>query len=128
NEELLVVQVLEQLEKLQYPDFVEWREVVIVDDCSNDNTHQQLQNWIKDKPGYQLHRHTKNTGKGAAVRTGFSYAQGDTFLIQDADLELQPSDIPLMLTSMENLGVSFINGSRYLPGPVRPLSSYKRYI
>ena len=69
-----------------------------------------------------------NSGKGAAVRTGFKNANGDVFLIQDADLELLPSDIPSMLTAMKKLDVEFINGSRYMAGISRPLSSYRRYL
>ena len=55
-------------------------------------------------------------------------AKGDTFLIQDADLELSPEDIPLMIETMQKLNVGFINGSRYMPGVYRPLSSYRRYL
>jgi len=49
-------------------------------------------------------------------------------MVQDADLELTPHDIPKMLKVMQELGVEFVNGSRYLHGIVRPLSSYKRYL
>ncbi len=128
NEELLVVQVLEMLETLTLPAFVLSREIVIVDDCSTDATYRNIESWITGKKGYHLHKHLLNQGKGAAVRSGISFATGDTLLIQDADLELQPADIPAMLEAMERLGVEMVNGSRYLPGPIRPLSSYKRYI
>jgi len=128
NEELLVVQVLELLENLDLPPFVLSREIIIVDDCSTDATYLRVKNWIAGKSGYELHKHPQNQGKGAAVRSGISLSTGDTILIEDADLELQPADIPAMLRAMESLGVEMVNGSRYLPGPIRPLSSYKRYI
>ena len=67
-------------------------------------------------------------GKGRAVKTGIEKSSGDVILIQDADLELSPSDIPSMLNAMHDLKVEFVNGSRYLHGVVRPLASYRRYI
>ena len=54
--------------------------------------------------------------------------KGDLLLIQDADLELYPEDIPSMLNAMDELGVLFVNGSRYLPGVNRPLFAYNRYL
>ena len=68
-----------------------------------------------------------NRGKGAAVRTGIDAAKGDVFLIQDADLELTPCDIPVMLQAMHDQKVEFVNGSRYLTGIDRPKFSYGRY-
>lgn len=128
NEEKLVTEVLRQLEAMAWPDFVQSVETVVVDDRSHDQTHSNIEAWITGKSGYTLLQHPHNKGKGAAVRTGMQAATGDTFLIQDADLELQPSDIPALLKAMQDLGVEMVNGSRYLPGPIRPLSSYKRYI
>lgn len=128
NEESLVIQVLETLSTIKWPSFVSRWEVVLVDDCSTDDSYTNIQHWIADKSGYSIHKHQKNSGKGAAVRSGIAICTGDTILIQDADLELQPADIPALLQAMEQLGVEMVNGSRYLPGPVRPLSSYKRYI
>ena len=62
-----------------------------------------------------------------AVRTGAGKASGDVLLIQDSDLELSPRDIPSMLLAKKELDVPFINGSRYMPGVIRPQSSFKRY-
>ena len=52
----------------------------------------------------------------------------DVFLFQDADLELNPDDIPMMLEMMRKFNVEFVNGSRYLPGVIRPMASYRRYL
>ena len=60
------------------------------------------------------------------MRTGLENAYGDVYLIQDADLELDPEDIPRMLNAMKDLNVEFVNGSRFLPGIDRPLHSYRR--
>ena len=127
NEENLVLQVIDKLLSLQYPSHVSSYEIVIVDDCSSDNTNQVVEKHIAGKPFIKLYKHAINKGKGAAVRTGIEKSIGDTVLIQDADLELTPSDIPLMLDTMHELNVEFINGSRYMPGKIRPLYSYKRY-
>ena len=128
NEECLVTKVLDKLMALNYPEFVEDWEILVVDDCSCDGSFNQIQEYSKGNLKIQCVRHEKNQGKGAAVRTGIQYAKGDVFLIQDSDLELSPADIPHMLNAMHNLGVEFVNGSRYLPGIDRPLSSYKRYL
>ena len=129
NEENLVVRVIRQLQSLQFPDFVETVEIIAVDDCSSDNTFQHLNhNDFLRFPAVKSYRHEKNLGKGAAVRTGIEESTGNVILIQDADLELSPSDIPAMLHAMHELNVGFINGSRYLPGVHRPLASYRRYL
>lgn len=128
NEQDLVLEVIKNLITLNYPAFVEDYEIIIVDDCSTDNSYINVLEFIKDKDNISLLKHEINKGKGAAVRTGIASASGDIFLIQDADLELSPKDIPRMLEAMHELKVEFINGSRYAYGLSRPLSSYKRYL
>lgn len=128
NEEKNIITVLGQLQQVSYPDFLSGVEYIIVDDCSRDNSFRIVNEFIKDKPGFYLFQHDINKGKGSAVKTGISHATGDVFLIQDADLELSPKDIPVMLNAMDMLNVEFINGSRYLPGIPRPLASFKRYM
>ncbi len=127
NEEKLVLQVIDRLLSLSYPAHVSSYEIVVVDDCSSDHTYSVIENHTAGNPKIKLYKHSINKGKGAAVRTGIESSTGDVLLIQDADLELTPSDIPLMLDTMHELRVEFINGSRYMPGKIRPLYSYKRY-
>jgi glycosyltransferase involved in cell wall biosynthesis len=127
NEEKDILIVLYQLAETIYPSFLESVEFVIVDDHSNDNSFEVVSEYIAGKKEFRLFRHEINKGKGAAVKTGIKHANGDVFLVQDADLELSPSDIPAMVHAMNDLSVQFINGSRYLPGVARPLASYKRY-
>ena len=127
NEQENILEVLRQLEDIHYPDYLSGVEFVIVDDHSSDNSYGVVSEYIKGKNGFLLFKHEINKGKGAAVKTGITKAEGDVFLVQDSDLELSPSDIPAMLDAMKMLGVEFINGSRYLPGIARPLASYKRY-
>lgn len=128
NEEDSILKVIDNLLQVQYPEFVLNIEIIVIDDCSKDNSYQSVENYSKKHPNLLLYRHSKNQGKGAAVRTGFEKATGDVFLIQDADLELSPNDIPKMLEVMNELKIEFVNGSRYMAGISRPLSSYKRYL
>jgi glycosyltransferase involved in cell wall biosynthesis len=130
NEQDLVTKVLDELQKVNYPAFLEGYEIIIVDDCSKDQSYDRVNEYIINSPNRQfikLFRHDVNSGKGAAVRTGAGKASGDVLLIQDSDLELSPRDIPSMLLAKKELDVPFINGSRYMPGVIRPQSSFKRY-
>ncbi len=127
NEANDILTLLNQLLQVKFPSHLENVEFIVVDDFSSDNSVGIVQQFIADKSNFRLIRHEVNQGKGAAVKTGISHANGDVFLIQDADQELSPTDIPAMVEAMEQLRVEFINGSRYLPGVARPLASYKRY-
>lgn len=128
NEQETVGILLDELLKLEFPQFVEQYEIVVVDDCSSDRSFEIVQDYINKNKHITLYRHEINMGKGAAVRTGISKANGDTYLVRDADLELAVDDIPTLLNAMQELGVEFVNGSRYMAGVNRPLSSYRRYL
>ena len=127
NEEELILKLLDKIIEVRFPDFLEAWEVVIVDDCSSDKSAKIAEQYIVDRSNMSLHKHSQNRGKGAAVKTGIAKARYDILLIQDADLELSPLDIPDMLRAMDTLQIEFVNGSRYLPGKLRPLFSFKRY-
>lgn len=127
NEEQLVLQVIDKLFAIDFTKQVSDFEIIVVDDCSTDNTNNAIQNFISNKEKVSLVRHEKNKGKGAAVRTGIEKSTGEIIVIQDADHELIPEDIPLMISTMMDLNVEFVNGSRYMPGKIRPLYSYRRY-
>ncbi len=128
NETETVLTVLEDLQKISLPSFVAGREIIVVDDCSTDLSFKNVEQYRLQHPEIILLHHEKNMGKGRAVKTGIEKSTGDVILIQDADLELSPSDIPSMLNAMHDLNVEFVNGSRYLHGLVRPLASYRRYM
>jgi glycosyltransferase involved in cell wall biosynthesis len=128
NEQDLITKTLQKVVEVSLPEVVTTFEIIVVDDCSNDNSYRVVAEFIQNKSFIKLLKHTVNQGKGAAVRTGLNASEGDVFLVQDADLELSPSDIPLMIRTMDELKVGFINGSRYMPGVYRPLSSYRRYL
>lgn len=128
NEEDNILIVLDMLEKVKFPEFISGYEIIVVDDCSKDDSYNKVKKASAVSKTIHLIAQQKNQGKGAAVQKGFKAAKGDILLIQDADLELDPNDIPRLLSAMYELKMQFINGSRYLPGLVRPISSYRRYL
>ena len=73
------------------------KEIVLVDDCSADGTRDVLEKLQEEHKDWKVLYHEKNMGKGAALRTGFGAATGDLVLIQDADLEYDPSDYAALL-------------------------------
>lgn len=95
------------------------KEIIVVDDSSQDGTSETLKN-LKS-PDLKICRHTKNMGKGAALRTGFSKAEGDIILIQDADLEYNPQNYPKLLEAILDGRADVVYGSRFLGGPHRVL-------
>ncbi|MEJ5239889.1 MAG: glycosyltransferase family 2 protein [Anaerolineales bacterium] len=93
-------------------------EIVIVDDGSTDGTREVLQR-LDGQGQVRVLLHEKNRGKGAAIRTGLQAARGDVLLIQDADLEYDPRDYPLLLRPIEEGVADVVYGSRFLGGPRR---------
>ena len=92
------------------------RELIIVDDCSTDGTSQILDRLAAEQPVIQLIRKKVNEGKGAAVRTAIQQAQGDFCIVQDADLEYDPSEYPRLLRPLLDGHADAVFGSRYLAG------------
>src|SRR5579864_5594038 len=90
------------------------RELVIVDDCSTDGTLAILERLSAIEPRIRLLRHEVNQGKGAAVRTAIQHARGDFCLVQDADLEYDPSEYVRLLRPLLDGRADAVFGSRYL--------------
>ncbi len=88
-------------------------EIVLVDDGSIDGTREIVEKF-KNKNGFVVVMHEKNQGKGAAVRSGFEVANGEIFLIQDADLEYDPREYPNLLKPLEEDLSDVVYGSRFL--------------
>jgi glycosyltransferase involved in cell wall biosynthesis len=95
------------------------KEIVIVDDASTDGTRQVLQDLRA--PEVRVIFHDVNQGKGAAIRTGVAHATGDIVLIQDADLEYDPRDYPLLLEPILENQADVVYGNRFHGGPHRVL-------
>jgi glycosyltransferase involved in cell wall biosynthesis len=94
---------------------VEDLEIILVDDCSTDGTRAVLQS---KGPGWvdQLIQHDSNQGKGAALRSGFELATGDVILVQDADLEYDPREYPIILAPILEGRADVVFGSRFVGG------------
>lgn len=88
-------------------------EVIIVDDCSTDGTVELLREKVAAKVD-QIVYLTKNSGKGAALRAGFAAATGDIVLVQDADLEYNPEDYPILLEPILDGKADVVFGSRFM--------------
>ena len=115
NERTVVERSISQVLTARLPESME-RELVIVDDCSTDGTSAILERMAASFPSIRLYKHEKNAGKGAAVRTAIQKASGDFSLIQDADLEYDPSEYPRLLRPLLDGHADAVFGSRYMAG------------
>src|SRR5436305_6263903 len=115
NERTVVERSLAQVLTAPLPENME-RELIIVDDCSTDGTSAILDRLAALEPRIRLIRKDVNQGKGAAVRTAIQHARGDFTLVQDADLEYDPSEYPRLLKPLLDGHADAVFGSRYLAG------------
>ena len=88
-------------------------EIIAVDDCSTDGTRQYLQG-LPESDDFRLILHEKNSGKGAAIRTGITEAKGDYVIFQDADLEYDPQDYLDLIKPLRQGKADVVYGSRFL--------------
>ena len=109
--DLIINKVLKNLEFYNFSNY----EIVIVDDFSNDGTKKKLEMFSKNGK-FRIILHDHNQGKGAAIRTGIKNIDGDILIIQDADLEYDPSDYNKLLTPFFETDADIVYGSRFLGG------------
>jgi len=104
------------------------KELVLVDDCSRDGTREVLQRAAADHPDWRLLFHDVNRGKGAALRTGFAAATGDFVIIQDADLEYDPREYPILLRPLLEGRADVVFGSRFQGGGPHRVCFFWHYL
>jgi glycosyltransferase involved in cell wall biosynthesis len=94
------------------------KEIVIVNDCSTDDTESAIQSFIQLYPNEQIsyHKHHVNQGKGAALHTGIAKSTGSHIIIQDADLEYDPYEYNVLLKPVIEAGADVVYGSRFIGG------------
>ncbi len=126
NEERTVREVLDAIATAPFPPEVSEVEIACVDDCSRDGTAAILRGYavpegLSRPTTFASTRHPVNRGKGAALATGLTLASGDIIIIQDADLEYDPRDYPVLLWPIIDGKADVVFGSRFLSGPHRVL-------
>ena len=111
NEEKTILLVINKI----LSNYAGEKEIIVIDDCSNDKTREILKSDLEDKID-KLIFNEKNYGKGFSIRKGINIAEGDVILIQDADLEYDPSDYNKLLKPIEKGVADVVYGSRFLGG------------
>ena len=114
NEKDTIDEIVRRVQNVEFE-----KEIIIVDDCSNDGTRDKI-NKISGNNIKKLF-HEENKGKGAALRTGFQHVTGDIVIIQDADLEYNPKEYSNLIEPILDGRADVVYGSRFLGGPHRVL-------
>lgn len=109
NEKNTISEIIRRVEDSDIGDIQ--KEIVIVDDCSVDGTRDLLKGY---ESKHRVIYHGKNRGKGAALRTGFSVTTGDVVIVQDADLEYNPTEYSWVIKPILNGDADVVYGSRFL--------------
>jgi glycosyltransferase involved in cell wall biosynthesis len=123
NEEATLEEIVARVQATPYE-----KELVLVDDCSKDRTPEILAELSRRYENVRVFRHPENRGKGGALRTGFQHATGDVVLIQDADLEYDPADYPVLLRPILEGKADVVYGSRFLGGPYMRVHLFWHYV
>jgi glycosyltransferase involved in cell wall biosynthesis len=114
NEDETIFKVLQIIDELILIENIQ-KEVVIINDSSSDNSKNEIQRYLKEvESSFVLLNHEINQGKGAAIKTGIKKASGDYIIIQDADLELNPTEINDLLKVVQDNNAEIVYGSRFL--------------
>lgn len=117
NEGKTIHLILEKIEKVKLINSIK-KEVIIINDCSTDNTESAIKSYISKNPSFEINyfKHEKNKGKGAALHTGIKNTNGEYLVIQDADLEYDPNEFNSLLKPIVNGFADVVYGSRFIGG------------
>lgn len=117
NEEKTVYHILSKLREVELMEGIA-KELVVVNDCSNDNTENEINRFISDFPQVEISycRHDINQGKGAALRTGIQKASGNFIIVQDADMEYNPNEFNALMKPITDGVADVVYGSRFIGG------------
>ena len=127
NEKKTLKALVEKVQSLDLSSLNLDKELVVVDDCSQDGTLDVAQG-LADEGKIRLIRHQQNQGKGAALQTGFQNARGDILLIQDADLEYDPEEYPKLLKPILDGKADVVYGSRFMGGEPHRVLYFWHYL
>ena len=125
NEEKTIIILLDKIHEVCLIKEIK-KEVIIIDDGSNDNTKDAVNTYIENNPEKKIKLiiHDTNKGKGAAVRTGIKNCTGDFIIIQDGDLECDPKDYNILLKTIIENELQVVYGSRFLKKENKHLSKW----
>ena len=116
NEQEYILEVIESLIDIELINGIS-KEIVVVNDCSTDNTLKILNEvQVLNPELIKCYSHEKNQGKGAAIHTGIKHSTGDYIIVQDADLEYDPTEINKLLLPMEKGFADVVYGTRFKGG------------
>lgn len=117
NEGKTIHQILDRVKAVKLIESIE-KEVIIINDCSNDNTEESIMAYKTAHPEFNIQyiKLEKNSGKGSALHTGIAKASGDYLIIQDADLEYDPEEYNILLKPIITGFADVVYGSRFIGG------------